>query len=449
MRNLKWIAFSLMFAACFSEIGHAKTYRLSSGGADRPVRVGVQVEVRGKLLLPQGAEKEPKALSMAVDGSVRYDERRLPDTDGRRLAVRYYRDADVQITIDGRQFTPELESQRRLIVVEVDGNDVAFRSPAGPLTRDELELIDVQANSLLLHRLLPDGEVAINDSWPLQGEAIAPLVGLDSAQASDVRATLVADTDGELKIRIEGELQGAADSVPSQIKLSGDLRFDSQRRQISRVRLQFQEEREISGGQPGIRAEASLIVTLAPTNSAAELADGAIKPLNLATASTTLIQFVPQQGDFRLLHEPRWRILSDNPKRTMLRLIDGGDVVAQGRLAVLKRLPGAGQLTLEAFQADVRAALKEHDGQLTQAEQSVQDGMHVLRVEAVGAVNDVPIQWVYLHASNQAGDRLSAVFTLETKMVERFQGADLALFGGLEFTPRTAGKEAGKVNKVK
>ena len=75
-----------------------------------------------------------------------------------------YRRADAAIRIDKDGVKPTLTSNRCLVGVKVEGSTVTMFSPEGPLSRDELDLIDLQGNSLLLDRLLPLERVAIGDT---------------------------------------------------------------------------------------------------------------------------------------------------------------------------------------------------------------------------------------------------------------------------------------------
>ena len=77
-----------------------------------------------------------------------------------------------------------------------------------PLTRDELEVIDILGNTLLLDRLLPEGPVAVGDQWKPAGEAMAALLGLDGATRCDVQCTLKEVTDRVARFELAGSVEG-------------------------------------------------------------------------------------------------------------------------------------------------------------------------------------------------------------------------------------------------
>ena len=64
------------------------------------------------------------------------------------------------------------------------------------------------------------------------------------------------------------------------------------------------------------------------------------------------------------------------------------------------------------------------------------EGRRLLRVSAVGRVEDVPIRWVYFHVSDEQGRRAAHVFTMEAELAERLGGADHMLVGGFRFAER-------------
>jgi len=64
-------------------------------------------------------------------------------------------------------------------------------SASGPFTSDELELIDVQGNSILLHRLLPASEVSVGDKWSHDEKLAAALFGFDVVIKSNLESVFL------------------------------------------------------------------------------------------------------------------------------------------------------------------------------------------------------------------------------------------------------------------
>src|SRR5205807_1907946 len=116
-------------------------------------RVTVSLDVQGGLTITTAGKRQK--LPMKVAGSFAYDEMRLDDCTQRvyRKSARFYRTAEARIDIEKQADTPALRDDRWLIIVNSGKDGFVISSPGGPLLRDELDLIDLPANSLLLDAL--------------------------------------------------------------------------------------------------------------------------------------------------------------------------------------------------------------------------------------------------------------------------------------------------------
>jgi hypothetical protein len=429
-------------ATCFAE----ETYDLKfSLKTDSVQQVQAVVEVRGDLLV-QAGEGEQQKLPIVVSGKVTYDERMLAiDTaKGSRRSVRNYREASAEVKVGQGLATPQINAERRLVVAEIDAGGSTLFCPMGPLSREDLELIDIQGNSLAVSGLLPDQPVRAGETWQLNREFLAILLGLDVITSSDVQGTLD-KMDGKTAIlTIQGSLEGAAQGVAAKIELKAKANFDTAQRAVTWLAANFRERREISHAEPGFDVTARLRVAITPQTAADALSDTALRDLPLtATAGATLLELHPQHSDFRLIHDRRWRVLLDRHDLCVLRCVDGGDLIAQCNLSELPDAEPGKRLALEAFQAEVLESLTSSAGQVVEASQSTtDDGRRLLRVQATGIASEVPIAWVFYHVSNEQGRQAALSFTLESKAVERFAEGDRTLAESLTFAPRTQLQEA-------
>ena len=122
----------------------------------------------------------------------------------------------------------------------------------------------------------------------------------------------------------------------------------------------------------------------------------------------------------------------------MLRMIENDRSIAQCDLRPLASLAPGRQLTLEAFQQDVKKSLGGQLSQLIEADQRLSEsGLRVLRVVAQGAVQGVPIQWVSLHFSDDSGRRVLATFTMDGDSVDEFAGSDVQLASTIRLLDRS------------
>jgi len=422
--------------------GADHTYQLRANvAAGSHQQVKVVVETSGELKLNADGS-EVKRLPVKVEANLAYVERTLAAAQNLATlkVVRNYAQADAQIRLRDTELNERLRDDRRLIVVESTEKQATTFSPLGPLTREELELIDVPASGLALAALLPLRVVKVDQSWQQPDWAVARLLGLDVVSQHDVTGTLTEVKDNVAVISLQGKVSGAIGGVTSEIELTGKLNFDLKQRAVTWLALGYKENRAIGHAQPGFEIVGKVRMIAAPIRSASEVNDQALANLPTKAANdSTLIEFSAESAGYGLMHDRRWNVMVDRHDVTILRMVDRGDLIAQCNISRLPQLAKGEQLTLEAFQEDVKKTLGKNFSQIAEATQEVSDaGIRTLRVIVSGNTADIPIQWTYYHLSDEAGNRASLVFTIEGNLVERFAQIDRELIAAFRFQ---AGKQ--------
>lgn len=397
----------------------------------------VAIESVGDLKLNADGS-EVKRLPIKVEANLAYVERTLAAAG--QLAtlkvVRHYAEADAKVRLRDSELNHRLRDDRRLVVVEATENEATTFSPLGPLTREELELIDVPASSLPLAALLPLRVVKLKQSWQVPDWTVARLLGLELVTQHDVTGTLTEVKDQIAVISLQGKVAGAIGGITSEVEFTGKLNFDLQEKAVTWLALGYKENRAIGHAQPGFEIVGKLRLVAAPIRAAAEVNDQALADLpTSAAAGSTLIDFAAESAGYALLHDRRWNVMVDRHDVTILRMVDRGDLIAQCNISRLPQLAAGQQFTLEAFQEDVKKTLGKNFGQIVEATQDRADGgLRTLRVIVSGTTADIPIQWTYYHLSDDAGNRAALVFTIEGNLVEKFAHIDRELIDAFRFT---------------
>ena len=277
-------------------------------------RVIVSLDVRGELRI--AAEGKPQKLPIKVAASFAYDEMRLDDSMPlvNRRAARFYRTAQADIEIAKQPQKQILRDSRRLILVNSAKQGIVISSSGGPLWREEVDLIDVQANSLLIDALLPDFEVKAGDSWTPDSTLMARLLGLELAAESNVKCSLGSISASMAEIVIAGHLSGAAGGVASEIGVDGKAVFDLEQKRLVSIQLRIKERRSTGFVSPGFDLVAELKMEVAPLAGSDQLGKEVVEAV--AADSPNLpppLEFMSAPGAFRLLYDRRWHVTRDEP----------------------------------------------------------------------------------------------------------------------------------------
>ena len=420
-----------------------KTYTLSPDRNNgQPAHVKVAIEIKGKLKLGTPG-KTSTELPLEVRADLSYDERVLDagdttGTDGtKRRSIRQYDEAQASIVVGKSNIASRLAPDRRLIVAQTGSDGQILFSPIEPLTREELELLDVPASSLLLTALLPESAVKPGDTWKPDSRWLAPILGWDSVSQADITCRFDRVEEDVAYMEMGGTATGAAEGVASDIELRAKYSFDLADKRINWFVLAMKERRSIGHAEPGFDVVCRIRLESETIDQAPSLADDALVDLPLVSPpGITLLRLEPAVGGVHLMHDRRWRVTEDSDELAVLRLVDKGDILAQCNLSPLTPLAPGKHLTLEELQSDVQRALGKRFAEFVEASQATtESSLRVLRTVSIGSVENIPIQWVHYHVSDEKGNRVGLSFTLEAPRVERFAEADQALIQSIELIP--------------
>lgn len=420
-------------------------------------RVECVLEVSGTLKVldsPHGDPKKAEPLSLNVKAALVYAEKVLKaaasaeEVGGR--AVRHYEKAEASIAVGEGKFGPTLRKDRRLIAVALRGSEVILFSPQGLLTRDELDLVDLQGNSLLIDQLLPAQAVAVGNTWKHPNKLLAALCGLDSVSSGDAQSVLQSVEGDKAQIEMAGHVAGSVNGLSTTMQLRAKYRLDLKAKRITWFALLVKESREAGSIGPGLDVVARLQMKIVPGAKSAELSESALKGLSLEpTASTERLGYDSPDGGWLTAYDRRWMLISEKKELTVLRMADRGESMAQCNIAAAK--PGNGKRpSLSEFQDEIRTALGKDFGQFVKASQSATEAQYqVYRVAARGQVSGLPIEWIYYRIEDEHGRHLVVLFTVEGNLAERFQGNDQELVRAIRFlTPKPAATAASAMQKT-
>ncbi|OHB78106.1 MAG: hypothetical protein A2W31_00990 [Planctomycetes bacterium RBG_16_64_10] len=399
--------------------------------------VECRLQVGGDLRL--ATDGQPRQIPMSVVAEIGYDEKLLelvPGRKGRLRSIRYFDQADAVIKVDKGGAKPTLRDHVRVVVVQSEAQQITMFSPHGPLTRDELDLIELPFDSLLLARLLPEHPVTVGQAWEHSADVMAALLGLDAASHCAVESVLGEVTDAMATVALAGTVHGAVQGVATELELKGTYQFDRDLGQITRLTVAFEERRSIGHVGPGLDVGAKIQLRITPIDRADRLDRETPSVTAAGNPDQLRLLYESRQSGFQVTHDRRWHLTADEARLAVLRLVDRGELIAQCQVAPVASKSPDRLIDLEAYQKDVRYALGDHFGQVVQAtEWRDARGSQVLRVRVKGQVEALPIEWRYYLIAHESGRRVALAFTVEESLLAQFGDADLTLVRSIEFVP--------------
>ncbi|MGA2034913.1 MAG: hypothetical protein ABSG68_21905 [Thermoguttaceae bacterium] len=416
-------------------------------------KVAVILEVGGDLL----EQAEGKVRRVPMDGTctLTYEERNLdpgatPDSGNRSL--RYYEKAIAQIKAGPDSKKLELRPERVLVAVRRDPQEAFLFSPRGELTDDELQLIDVQGNSVLLDGLLPEPPIHVGENWKVPQKALVPLLALDELRSSTVEMYLKEVTPLVARMELAGEAEGVINGVTAKIDLKAKCRFDLKTKRIDWFAMLVKEKREISVVEHGFDVTARVQVRITPQPAPQHVSDEALKDVSLeATPALAQLLFQAADGSWCVLHDRRWHMTDRYHDLALFRFLDHGQEAAMCKISPAMQVPEGKKVSLEEFRGDVQKTLGKDFGAFVEADRLAGDaGYESYRAVVRGTVSDVPIQWHYYLVGDGRGRQAAFAFTVEEKRLEVFGKTGERLVRSFRFlepkkaekaTPEKADKE--------
>jgi hypothetical protein len=428
-------------------------------GACTQVRIELKAEGLFRPGIPAGSTgaevRMPKPLALDVKTRLVFLERLIGDKAGsetgqgaaterrakssKQKAIRWVNQAAAAINGEVRPMSSLLRPELSLLVAQRDGDQgaVLVVSPAGPLTRSELELVEGLGDPLELADFLPAQEVAKGRSWKLPIGAANALSGYDVVKSCTLEATLERVDEVAARVRIAGDVEGSVLGGAGTISCEGFYTFDRKSSLIERLEVNRAEKRQAGPVEAGLDVKSTLSVIRRRVPLPPELGDAALANVSLdASPQRQLLQLIAASGKYTLLHDRQWHTYWDDPKLTVLKRIENGQVVAQCNLA---SGPSAGKgrhQDLNQFRDDIRGSLKEKFIQFLGAGEvdGHPAGGFRYKVGVQGREGDLGVLWDYYLIANPEGDQLLATFTLAAQDVKDFGDQDLEMIGSLEWT---------------
>lgn len=403
---------------------------------DRVYSVRCRLQVEGTLSTATG-QGQTSALDLKVDGRLSYLERRLTAAgrDSHTLrSVRSYGTAEAEIDVGERRTLNRLPESLQLVVAEGRADGIRHWSKSRPMTSDAINLLHTPGDSLALIPLLPDIEVEENSEWSPPHWVLPTLTGVEAVSKSELTCRIDSLDDRYAVIAVEGHIEGATLGALTKITLQGKIAYDRAAKHIRQAQITQKEERAVGTVTPGMQVTASMYVDRQVSESEGALTAGLVESLPLNPEAAQLAVAFVSRSDMYLLLDRDWHVFHQTDDVAVLRLVDGGSLIAQCNVSRLPPVPAGSHTPGPQFSADIQTALGEQVSEISDVQSiPLNDGRKLLRVVARGRSGNIPMDWYYYLCAAPDGRQVACVFSLESRLAEAFEGHDEELVRTIRF----------------
>jgi hypothetical protein len=399
-------------------------------------RYAVDLEVGGTLSV-LGDGGKPQQLRLQAKARHRFADRTLAAADGLPArSVRLYAEAAATGVVGGERADRGLAADRRLIVTARKADGPLAFCPAGPLTRDELDLVTDHFDPGCLPGLLPGKEVKAGDTWAVTNPAARAACLFDGLTANNLTGKLTGVADGVATFEVAGTAEGIENGARVAAAVSATGTFDLAARRVTGLVWKQTDDRGAGPVSPASKVEATITLKReVPAAIPEELADAALAglPPGDPPAHLTALRHADPKGRYRLLYPRGWHVTGQTDTHLVLRLLDAGEFVAQATVSAWRKAEPGKHSSPEEF----RKAIADSPGWTAttvfdDAEVPIDGGRWLYRVAAVGTGDGRPAAHAFHLLAGPAGDQVAVTFALHPDKLKALAGRDLELVRGIE-----------------
>lgn len=398
-------------------------------------RVIAEVEHNGNVIvIPDDGNAGLKALPLKVNGNLKYFQRVTSPTQ----AIRYFEVAKADIKLDTGKTAPRLEAGNRLIIARLKSRSsgrVEMASVRDTLRQEELELLQSPADPLSLPELFTKSGLKIGQTWSPEDKVLAKFLNVESIKSSDVKLTLKKVEDNIARVFVSGAVVARVYDVTTEISVSGIALINLKSQQIVNLKVGTDEVRPAGQIEPGFEGRTRIDLGFQHGKSTDELSNKKLAASIRSKKIQQRLKFVSEAGAYKIIYDPRWKLIAGEADSAIMRFIDKGDLLTQCNVVLLPKRPAKQPLTLAKFKQEIGKAVDaDKNAMLVKADETkTGNGLKALTVVVSGEEDGLPVNWFYYHVSTNEGRQITFVFTLAESVSGRAKGLADQLVNEFQF----------------
>lgn len=437
LRLRPWLGLVAVLAVARPALAQAVLLSETAAPGDH-FRYEIALTVEGTMTVDR--DGKPDALPLKATASHAFVERveAAGDRGGVVRAVRHYATASSDAAVGGERSRRELSADRRLIVAQRGAAGTLHYSPAGPLFRDELDLVAEHFDTLALAGLLPGREVKPGDTWDVSPGTAQSVCLFDGLVRSDLKGTFGEVKDGAALFTITGTAEGVENGAPAKLTITARGTFDLAVKRVTALTWEQADQREQGPATPATEVKA--VVTLKRTALPGEPPDlsaaarAKVPPGDTVADRLTHLRYADPAGRYQLTYPRDWLIVGVTADHLVLRSVDAGGFAAQATVTAWKKADPGRHTDPDDFKK-VLGQLPGWEPERVLADGPVpaDGGRWLYRVAATGKQDGQPVVQSFLLLAGPAGDQAAVTLLAPAERVGRLAGRDLGLANGIEF----------------
>lgn len=331
------------------------------------------------------------------------------------------------VQIENTESKPVFDLNQPLVGIDVKNAQIHFFRPDGFLTRDELDLVNVQGNTLLLDYILPGKSVKIGESWKQSPDVMGMLLQMDLVFNLDVKTTLTEVKKNIAVLDTSGWLEGSCEGNTSKIEVNGKAYFNLNSGRIVWFGLVIQEKRTAGFITPGMDVTAKIQYRIAPKSNSENLNSETVGKIAFDETKYGAILCQDPGNVWKVVMTPDWEPLSMNEYQSSFRLLRDNELVAQCSIAKIQNVRGTLGLKPEDYAQNIKEMLKDgFDSILEVKTMTLDEETEAFRVDVAAKYENLPLRMIYYLITRKGKENMqyTMVFTLEENLLEKFAEAN-------------------------
>ena len=401
-------------------------------------RYEIRLAVDGKMKVERDGKADALPIKAAAEHA--FAERvETPDaTGGVGMAVRHYSQATTAADSAGEKSERTLAADRRLIVAKRSATGALNYSPAGPLTREELELVAEHFDTLCLPGLLPGKELNTDDTWPIRPEAAQHACLFEGLIKNELVGKLVSVADGVATFTITGTAEGIEYGAHAKLTVSATGTFDTAANRITALTWQQQDTRSQGPASPATEIQATVTLTRTPlAEEPAELSAEARKvvPASDVTvpAAMTQLRYADPDGRYEFTYDRDWHVVGRTRDHLVLRVLDNGEFTAQATITAWQKAAAGGHTTPDEFKQVLGKLPNWKPAQvLADGVVPTTDGRWLYRITAQGNQDGLDVVQSFYLLAGPTGEQVAVTVVARQEKATALGNRDLELISAIQ-----------------